>query len=342
MGETKEDSAIAQLVTQSFGKESEYRRAWLCLMSYAAHHPLGIHAPIILFTDNTSFFKQRLAGFNIEYILLTPEKIKTMRGEIDFLHRMKIALIHEAFELHPGNILYADSDTFFIADPSSVSGQVANNRAFMHVHEYEFEYLKTIPLPAGEPFVAFYNLITSKKILDAAGHEISISPKQSSWNAGVMFLHASHHQLLPDVFALTDQFYPDTRNHASEQYAFSLVLQNKTVLSACDNVIYHYWYRIKKVIVDDWLIGFEKEIEDQLTDDQIKEIKRWTGKLPTLLETHVLTLQDNAIQAFHENQFAKGYRFAIKAFMKKPRDGKFLRDIAYHSRRAIKIKLGVA
>src|SRR5687768_13054444 len=106
------------LVLQSFGKENEYKRAVLTIMSFYTHYSLPADkSKVLLFTDNPGYFENYFEGLPVSYILLTPEKIKQMRGEIDFLHRMKIALIEEAFTLINGPLFYTDSDCFFIADP---------------------------------------------------------------------------------------------------------------------------------------------------------------------------------------------------------------------------------
>lgn len=321
------------LVTQSFGKEYEYRRAIFSIWSYWAHAGVG---KVILFTDNPDFFTPYFKDQPVEYILLTPDKIRAMRGSIDFLHRMKIALIEEAFRTTNTNLLYVDSDTFFIDDPGKYLQEVAEKKSFMHLNEYRFDSLREMKLPAAKPFHAFLDLISSKSFTGAKGSALPVSPKQHSWNAGAMILHKSHAALLPDVYALTDQFYPTTLNHASEQYAFSIVLQTATQLQACEQAIYHYWYRVKKTIIDGVLTRIlDKEFLTQSEQSRIHTVKKLTVSLPTIFETHVLTLRDNAIQAFHERRFAEGYGFALRALAKKPFAFQFLRDVFYHVRRQL-------
>lgn len=319
------------LVTQSFGKENEYRRAIFAIWSYWAYQPSG---HVLLFTDAPGFFKKYFDGQPIEYVLLTPAKIKEMRGRIDFLHRMKIALLDEAFKRTDADLLYIDSDTFFIADPKHKMIQVSEAKSFMHVCEYRFDSLLNMELPAAEPFHAFLNLITHNEFNANSDVIIKTSPLHFSWNAGAMMLHRSHARLLPDVFALTDRFYPTTKNHASEQYAFSIVLQNNTELKPCDDVVYHYWYRIKKTLVDSFLQGkMTSDWQELPVETKVSMVKNWAIILPALLETHVLTLRDNAIQAFHERKPRRGYIYSFRALMKDPFDYTFLKDVLYHTRK---------
>lgn len=325
------------LVLQSFGNEVEYSRALFTIYSYYAHTSLSQNdTRVILFTDNPDYFLQYVQGLPVDYVLLTPEKIKQMRGQIDFLHRMKIALIAEAFEMIQGPLLYVDSDTFFIADPTSLTQQLSPGRAFMHVLEYKFESMRTLALPGGETFHAFVRLTENEEFTLAKGNRIEVSPAQVSWNAGAMFFHPDHAQFIPDVYALTDQFYPPTKNHASEQYAFSVIMQNNTELLPCNSVIYHYWYRVKKKVVDLFLEEkLNKDWANKSLKEKLQQVKIWCDLLPSHFEKHLLTVQDNAIQALNDDRFSEGYRFALKALSKKPSDKSFIRNILYHTKRRI-------
>jgi hypothetical protein len=125
------------LVSQSFGKKSEYRRVILAFLTMAAHlgNDLKKHQ-FVLFTDNPDFFKFWLKDLNVRFVLLTKNIVKVMRGEIDFLNRMKIALIEESFSLYPNqSMFYIDSDTFFIDNTIKGIEQVAGNKSLMHLLE---------------------------------------------------------------------------------------------------------------------------------------------------------------------------------------------------------------
>jgi hypothetical protein len=325
------------LVIQSFGREIEYKRAILTVLSFYAHCSLPVEQTrVLLFTDRPEYFSLYLAGLPVDFVLLTPQKIKDMRGKIDFLHRMKIAVIEEAFNKSDGNILYADSDSFFTANPLPLLQQLTPGKSFMHVLEYRFEDNRNFPLPAGKTFRAFLNLIETKSFYDANGQQISVNSEDLSWNAGVMMFHPSHVRFIPDVYVLTDQFYPETLNHASEQFAFSIILQRNTKIAACDDVVYHYWYRVKKQIVDLFLQKRMNEHWSGLSlKEKLSEVKQWTVKLPQLFTSHILTIRDNAIQAFNDNRRGEGYRHAIKAILKAPFDKTFLKDVLYHTKKGL-------
>jgi hypothetical protein len=331
---------MTNLVVQSFGKENEYKRAVFTILSFYAYCSSSPNETrVILFTDKPNYFQCFLQNLPVEYVLLSSDKIRQMRGKIDFLHRMKIALIEEAFGMIDGNMLYADSDTFFIADPSFLVRQVSSSKCYMHLLEHEFESLRDLPLPAGKTFRAFVSLIESKSFSLTDGTTLQVKPRHVSWNAGVMMLHPTHRRFIPDVYTLTDQFYPPTQNHACEQYAFSIILQENIEVIPCNEVIYHYWYRVKKQIIDLFL-------KDKISpawlkfplDTRIAEVQTWTQLLPNILDNHVLMVRDNAIQAFNKDNFLKAYRYSIRAWFKDPFEVDFIKDILYHTKRLIKIQ----
>lgn len=319
------------LVTQSFGREYEYRRVTLAILSFYSFADKDV--PTILFTDNPGWFAPYLKDFPVQYVLLTPEKIKTMRGKIDFLHRMKIALIEEAFQISGTHLLYSDSDTFFQGNPVAYFAGMDESKSYMHLHEYEFEYLRNMALPAGKTFRDFLDIIEHRKLLLADGSELPLSAKNSSWNAGVMLLHASHSRWIPDVYTLTDQFYPDSKNHASEQYAFSVLLQTRTHLQACEELVYHYWYNVKKKIIDIFLEQRLSGLQAMSVDEKLATVKKWTQELPALFDSHVLALKDNAVQTFNNKEFGAGLKWAFRAFAKGAwRDTTFIKDVLYHTK----------
>jgi hypothetical protein len=325
------------LVIQSFGNEKEYRRAILTILSFFAHTlTCSDLIRIFLFTDNNEYFKIRINDVRIFYIDLTGNMIRDMRGNIDFLHRMKIAIIEESFKRSGGNLIYADSDTFFILNPLELADKLSEKVSFMHQWEYYFSELESLPLPSGEIFRLFFKQTVLKTFTLPDGSSITILPGMSSWNAGVMMLHSDHVKFLPAVYSLTDEFYSLSKIHASEQYAFSIILGVNTSIHPCNSINYHYWYRVEKQIIDQFL---EKNIDDDFSklamNQKIEKALYWTKQLPGFINHHILLIRDRAIQAFNEDKFRDGYLNALKAFLKNPVDFKFLMDVLYHTQRHI-------
>ena len=327
---------MTNLVIQSFGRENEYKRAILTVLSFYANTSAPVtNTKVLLFTDQPNYFDAYFKELPVTYILLRPEKIKQMRGEINFLHRMKIALIEEAFGVINGPMIYVDSDTFFIADPISLLDQVSEETSFMHTREYQFKEKGELGLAGHtDPFL---NLITTN-IFYLSDHScLQVSSEWYSWNAGVMILHPSHQRFLKDVYALTNQFYRGSKSHASEQNAFGIMLQLNTQVLACEDIVYHYWYKTKKEIIDNYLNTNINEHWSRLSlPEKLTAIRHWTRLLPTHLQNHFLTLQNNAILAFSNNRYAEGYKWAGKALLKKTFGSlPFIKDVLYYTRRRL-------
>jgi hypothetical protein len=323
------------LVAQSFGGKNEYLRTILSIWSFysrvSEHHAA---TATLLFTDAPEFFKPFFRDLPVTLIELTFSKLRQMRGRLDFLHRIKIAIIEEAFKLSDGNLLYLDGDTFFIADPSPLFNAIHPKTSLMHQQEYPFKALADLPLPSGESFHSVLNYIERNEFTLSDGATAKFSASLYSWNAGVIMLDRSHRSLLGDVYCITDQLYAATKNHASEQFAFSIILQTQTNIKPCSSEIYHYWYRIKKEIADDFLTK-NILLQEQKAGRPNREamVIEWTDMLPGYFDRHQLMLRDNAIQSFNSNRFRKGYYWALRALAKNPIHIGFVRDIAYHTKR---------
>lgn len=334
-GSSHKMSNRINLVVQSYGHESEYLRAIFAIWSFYAHAPDDFkQTRTWVYTDNADFFKGYFGDLNVHFVLLTPSWMTAMKGSYDFLHRIKISIIEETFKLSDGGVFYFDTDTFFVGDPSNFILRVSPRASFMHSHEYEFQELRNIPMPSGEPFHAVLNFLDKVGLKDADGKVLGLPSGLVSWNAGALLLHQAHRSLLPDVYAITDQLYAATRNHASEQYAFSIILQTKTELLGCEKVLYHYWHRVKKQIMDEFLgLRIGAGWRAHTKDEKEAMVLKWTYMLPGYFQSHPLSLRDHAIQSFNRNEFYSGYFWAIKSLVKKPFSSSFIRDIAYHTRR---------
>ena len=325
------------LVGQCFGRQNEYQRALFTIFSFLSQQKSFEHFRIVLYTDNPDYFKKKLPeDVEISYELLTKDRIKEMCGVNDFLHRMKIALIEHTFKNYNGKILYVDSDTFFVGNPQPLIEQISEGISSMHKHEYEFETLFHLKRPAGNTFIEFAELLRDNTFLSHNKQKTKIPLSASSWNAGVMIFDPSHAKFINDVYALTEQFYPPTKNHASEQYAFSILLQNNTQILPSEEYIYHYWYKIEKIIMDSYLDNLFSDVFFNLqTVKQLEKIKLITQKMPKYLNAHSLMIKDNAIQAFNSDKYKEGFSFAVRYLANKPNDITFIKDVLYHTKKKI-------
>jgi hypothetical protein len=326
------------LVSQSFGKETEYRRAVLAILSAFCflNETEKSELTVVLFTDNSAWFEQWLSDIHVVYIPLTPEKITSMRGELNFLHRMKIALIEETFDLFPNQVLfYIDSDTCFQGSFIPIAQSVSSEKAYMHLIEYPFKHLDNPLYSSEDPFYKFYHHIVNQPLQGLKNETFFVRDDHFSYNAGIMCFHPTHRALIPLVYQLTDAIYTPTLNHASEQYAFSLAFQWKKQLGTIDSIVFHYWHRVQKQIMDERLSKTDFLQLEQLTfDEKKKHLARYIAQLPTEVAQHPLMLLDQLIQDLNCDQFRSAYWKFLSLSFRSPRLAmKNCRHVLYHTKR---------
>jgi hypothetical protein len=198
---------------------------------------------IVVYADRTEFFTKLfddVSFFSCEKI--EAHQLVEYRGAIDFTHRVKIRLLQEFIRTRSGNVIYVDSDTVFVKEPSSLVNNVSQGAFALHLKE---EGDRDAP----------QTLQFLRKLDDlVARGELSLprGPAPSSvamWNAGVIGLNSKHASVLDEVLAMTDAIFPltpekpDAIRWLSEQYAFSYIFQARGCVVAATECIYHYWGR---------------------------------------------------------------------------------------------------
>lgn len=327
------------LVTQSFGRENEYRRALFAILSALAFIPSEEQKKlkIALHTDAPEFFQKHLAPFDVRYFMLDPEKIKRMRGQIDFLHRMKIVLIEETFEAFPEHCLfYTDSDTFFRKNLFGFLKIHSDRDMYMHTDEYAFSALKNPDYAPNDPFRLYIEKVVNQEFR-AADKTIRVDENLHSFNAGVMCFHPEHKKLLPEVYSLTDQTYPITGNHAAEQYAFSIIFQKYTRVKFIENdAVFHYWHHTQKKYMDHFLASGNQVSAEEPIAEKLERIRIIIRKLPEKMISSHYVHMDQAIQDWNNNSWFRGtWHFLIASFKKPVLFFSNFRHFLYHSKRMI-------
>lgn len=110
-----------------------------------------------------------------------------------------------------------------------------------------------------------------------------------------------------------------------------------TKFMLCDVIIYHYWYRVKKLLIDLFL---EEKIREGWAKlplcEQLNDVKVWSRLLPGYFDSHVFMIRDIAILTFNKNQFLKAYQHTAKALSKSPFEQGSVKDVLYHTKLLIK------
>jgi hypothetical protein len=200
---------------------------------YAAYSALAwkgaLDLQVHMYTDAPVIFEP-LTG-HIQTHELTVEKVRAWSGPGNYPFRIKIAALEEATRAHGGErILFADSDTFFLADFAPVFARIGAGNAVLHRKEYA-----VMNHPTGQ-LQRFRKRLEKFQFRGSA-----IDLNADMWNSGAIGLHPSQFHLLHTVLAFIDAISPKYKKQLVEQYAVAYFLQKNAQVHACDDVLFHYW-----------------------------------------------------------------------------------------------------
>lgn len=330
---------MTTVVLLSYGRESEYRRAIMAILSFWAWSS-DHQARVLLFTDKPKYFAPFLAGLPVDYRLITAEEMQEIKGEQNFIHLVKVSVVNEASNtLQPGDkMVFIDSDTYFQADPAALLARISDTVSVMHMHEYvlgEFVSGNAADVKSGKLFI---KMIEEKEFATSQGVE-KFYAGQSSWNSGVVGMSKTvATSVMPDIKPLTTTFFQHTQWHTAEQMAFALVLQTRTEVVAASPYIFHYWSLNEKRAMDSILAEKLTQAVPQLPlTERLALARQWAVDMPSVMQAYFaknaeIGLQLQARQAFEKKQVFRGYKYSLLAILKAPSDSKFIKDVLYYTK----------
>lgn len=231
------------VVYQAYGLQEILRQTLFSVLSLLyqlkdAHSNDQDKIKILIYTDNKTFFTDFFGNLpQLVYEVITTEKIKIWRGDIDFVHRVKIEVLRDARSKYKGDLFYLDGDTYFTEPPLSLFSFLSQPMSGVHSLMHELEGRVSDD----------YNPVAKKvrKFLQSSDYpekEIGfrISPETDMWNAGVLGISEKNLHFLDEVLFLTDEMHKKYKKHVIEQFAFSYVLQKKGQVHAAP-LVAHYW-----------------------------------------------------------------------------------------------------
>ncbi|RZK44430.1 MAG: hypothetical protein EOO61_03805 [Hymenobacter sp.] len=192
-----------------------------------------VSATILVYTDEAKYFQQILGEVSgVKYIEITAAQLRVWRGDIDFVHRIKVELLRHALTRFGGNILYLDSDTYFLKDDTSLFQAIQSGQHFMHVQEGVLSQTKVL---LHQNLYRFLRMHFAPEWAD-------VSSSTAMYNAGAIGLNEQNIYLVDKVLHLTDTLYKQSPSHVVEQFAFSYCLQQAELVNEAIPYILHYWH----------------------------------------------------------------------------------------------------
>lgn len=318
----------------SFGTEKEYKRAIFSILSFWSwfdEKKSGVR--FIIYTDNTEYFKPFLLGLDIIYKNISSKEIQESNAITGYKYRFKISVVEKTFALYPDDdLIFIDTDTFFFTNPQQLLSALVPGQSLMHLREYTFEdaidiykWENTSTLDGQQFPRSFVQLIESKSFL-IGDKNVDFNRHQYIWNSGVLGLTKEMAAYIPNVYALTDEFYAKTKWRISEQLAFGLVLNSVSKLLETGDYISHYWHykdRIDLRLNEVLTIDFEKSS----LKNKLSAVRKKTLKFCKLI--HHEQMMTNTKNYMREKDYKNGLKYAVKAFIGLPLNDDLIKIIKY-------------
>lgn len=225
-----------KLVYQAYGRQDIIEQVLFSVVTLKSQWPAEKPFPrVAIYSDQPEKVEQFFLGW--KDILIEPisaPMIREWRGQIDFVHRVKLKVLEHASLNLDSALIYLDGDTYFAKDPSALFDKISATTSLMHIQEAR---LDRAPDPLTKKIARFCR----KNSFLAQGSMVQIPPQTEMWNAGVIGISPENFSVLERAVALTDEMYARYQKHVMEQLAVSFVLQERTTLIPCHLEVIHYW-----------------------------------------------------------------------------------------------------
>ena len=220
------------LVYQAYGREDIIRQSLFSILTFLRW---GSKEKILVYTDKANLVRTFFQAFSsVEVVEVAQEDLKKWRGQIDFVHRVKIEILLEASRRTKSSLLYLDGDTVFLKNPQDMISLVGPGQHLMHVMESKLNQAK-------DPLTKKMAKFCAREQFKLHRGIVAIPLATEMWNAGVIGLHESRINLLEKILELTDVAYSLYQKHVVEQLAVSYFLQSAGKVQAAEPWILHYW-----------------------------------------------------------------------------------------------------
>ncbi|MBC7450262.1 MAG: hypothetical protein H7259_02110 [Cytophagales bacterium] len=221
------------LVYQSYGNKDILNECCYSILSLLKHGLNKKAVQVIIYTDQPGCFSF-LPSEYIQFVVMDAITIEAYKGPHSFIHRLKIKVLEDCINRFDGNILYVDSDIYFLKPVDDL---------FTHITEHSFLMCNNegaIHLKTNIVFDKFSVFIKKNKTY-LEENTILIPQDVIMWNAGVIGFPSSKKKMIADVLNTNDIIFEKFRSHVVEQLSFSYQLQQNGMVQKSTDYVFHYW-----------------------------------------------------------------------------------------------------
>lgn len=224
-----------KIVYQAYGRVDIVQQVLLSVATLKRFYPQGFPFTIEIYTDRKAELDEFFQGEKaLEIVQFTPEQLKEWRGQIQFVHRVKLEILRKASQGNQGSLIYLDGDTVFKASPQELFSKISEKTSLMHIRESSLKEGRDLLTRKIGKFV-------KGKTFQLKEGAIQIPPETEMWNAGVIGLDQSNTRWFTNMIEMTDVLYSQYQKHVMEQLAVSYYLGRETKVLPSAEVIHHYW-----------------------------------------------------------------------------------------------------
>jgi len=227
------------ILYQAYGASYIYNQALFSILTLYHHlHGDFKNIKVVVYTDKPNFFLKYGKQIPISTEWLTKEMLAKYKGELNFVHRIKICVMQDCFTKYKSDIFYLDSDTYFTKSPLLLLEKISAVTSIMNSNDYDLlsadDLYENMDWLLIRRAIGSYNYTIKNK-------SIKIPLTTRMWNAGVIGMSFENAKLLEKVLDLCDQIYRNKKVFTAEQFSFSYYLQNEMQLVTSEDIIFHYW-----------------------------------------------------------------------------------------------------
>lgn len=151
---------------------------------------------------------------------------------------IKIEAIRFVLDKYEGDVLFIDSDTILIKDPTPLFDRIRYNQ-FVLLYRYQpFRVLIKMPLYHD----AVHKLVISRNRLRIRTYRYAIQLNYYHYNSGLIGISYKNKELLADVLTLSNCAFNELNLIVAEEFAFSCIFQKYGDVYSCDQYAFHYLY----------------------------------------------------------------------------------------------------
>ena len=210
---------------------------------------------IVIYTDNESFFK----NLPVQTIHLDNNIWNDWTGKDNYTYRSKIICIKDCIERFNVQTIFIDTDTIFINNPDNIYEKIVEGYNFMHFNE-------------GLPNKKLMSFINDNKIKNWIDQELTIKPTYNIWNSGVVAINKNNSKFIYKIIEFNDLYFNVSKYFATEQFAFSVILDDNNTLLPANDIIFHYWHAVLKK-------DFQKKFNLMISELGKDNLDKWADNL---------------------------------------------------------------